>query len=68
MTLRSGIVTYVTDHALEEADDLRKAAADHRREAEMEEQLAETLEELHRVATRHEQPSTIGLVSDERVA
>jgi hypothetical protein len=44
MTLRSGIVTYVTDPALDEAVDLRKAAADRRREAEREEQLAETLE------------------------
>lgn len=65
---KNGIISYVTDHALEEAATLRSSAADRRRLAEEEDQLAETLEELHAVATRHAPVTTIGLVSDEKVA
>lgn len=60
-----GILRYVTEHALEEAESLRASAVERRRQAEEEDQLAEVLEELHRVATRHQEPTTIGLVSDE---
>jgi aminoglycoside phosphotransferase (APT) family kinase protein len=62
---KNGIISYVTDHALEEATALRASASERRRQAEEEDQLAETLEELHQVATRHAPATTIGLVSEQ---
>ena len=63
-----GILRYVEEHALEEAEALRRTASERRRQADEEDQLADVLEELHAVATRHAPPATIGLVSDEQAA